>query len=189
MKIGLLFGSFNPIHIGHLIVATYFTNYLVDKVWFVMSPQNPFKDKNELLDASCRLELVQLAIVDNENFLVTNIEFDLPKPSFTINTLNQLSQQNPTEEFYIIMGSDNLSQLPTWKSSDEIIENYKILVYERSGFPFPINTDHQNIHLYKTPFINLSSTSIRNLIAKNKSIRYLVPEKVYEEIIIKGYFK
>ncbi|MBV9961734.1 MAG: nicotinate-nucleotide adenylyltransferase [Parafilimonas sp.] len=189
MHTGLLFGSFNPIHTGHLIIANYFINQTVDKVRFVVSPQNPFKNKADLLNESSRLELVELATANNDVLSATNIEFSLPKPSFTINTLNLLSKKEPGENFYIIMGSDNFSQLASWKSSDEIIKNYKILVYERPGYSLPKSNISPNIQLFKTPLIEISSTLIRNMISENKSIRYLVPEEVYKEIMVKGYFK
>jgi len=187
MKIGLLFGSFNPIHTGHLIVANYFTNY-VDKVWFIVSPQNPFKQNRDLLNQADRLQLVKLAVTDNEFFFVSDVEFNLPKPSYTINTLNLFSEKHPEIEFCLIIGSDIFLQLESWKSSKEIIENYTIFVYERPGFPLD-QTPKKNIQFFHAPIIDISSTAIRNIIAENKSIRYLVPDVVYKEIKAKGYFQ
>jgi len=190
MKIGLFFGSFNPIHTGHLIIANYLANYEVDEVWFIVSPQNPFKQSAELLSAAYRLELVKIAVENDERFLVSNIEFNLPKPSYTINTLQAFSINYPLHDFCLVIGSDNLLGIANWKSSTEIIDNYKILVYERPGFPtITSNITHNNIKFLNAPLLDISSTEIRYLLSNNKSIRYLVPEKVYEVISANGYFK
>lgn len=190
MKIGLFFGSFNPIHTGHLIIANYVANYTVDKIWFIVSPQNPFKQSAELLNASKRLALVRLAVSNDERFEVLDIEFHLPTPSYTVDTLHLLSRQYPEHEFFLIIGSDNLQSFPGWKSSTEIINKYTLLVYERPRFSI-LNKDvrNNNIKFLNFPLLDISSTEIRELIAKNKSIRYLVPERVYEAIAANGYFK
>ncbi|MEP6685119.1 MAG: nicotinate (nicotinamide) nucleotide adenylyltransferase [Parafilimonas sp.] len=186
MKIGLFFGSFNPIHTGHLIMANYIANNYVDKIWFVVSPQNPFKDHNELLMAENRLSLVKIAIEKDDRFQASDIEFKLPIPSYTINTLKGLSQQYPDHEFFIIIGSDNYEEITKWKSADEIIKNYKLLIYERPGFCLSKPTDSSIIN---APLLNISATEIRKLIRQNKSFKYLVPENVYEAIKKNNYFK
>lgn len=188
MKIGLLFGSFNPVHLGHLIIANFFINEAVDQVWFVVSPQNPLKESESLLADAHRLQLVELAIADNENFFASDIEFNLSKPSYTINTLHLLSERYPERKFYLIIGSDNFLQLPLWKSSNEIIQNFNILVYQRPLFPCP-STQQSNIQVFNAPLLDISSTGIRKMIAENKSIRYLVPDAVNDEIKNKGYFQ
>jgi nicotinate-nucleotide adenylyltransferase len=187
MKVGLFFGSFNPIHIGHLIIANHVANYYSDKVWFIVSPQNPFKQSDNLLKAESRLALVQLAVKNDDRFNASDIEFKLPTPSYTINTLDVLSKQYIDYEFVIIIGSDNYKEILKWKSSSEIIKNYGFLIYERPGFPIKNNlADNQ---ILKAPLLNISSTEIRDLIANNICFKYLVPEKVYEEIKQKNYFK
>lgn len=189
MKIGLLFGSFNPIHTGHLMIASFFTNYEVDKVWFVVSPQNPFKKETDLLNFSDRFKLVKIAIGDNELFVANDSEYRLSKPSYTIHTLNLFTKNYMDDEFFLIMGSDNLENLHSWKDYESIINNYQILVYERPGFNFPKSQQNKNIRFFKTPLLELSSSLIRKMIKENKSIRYLVPESVRNEILVKGYFK
>jgi nicotinate-nucleotide adenylyltransferase len=186
MKIGLFFGSFNPIHTGHLIIANYIANCYVDQVWFIISPQNPFKNYHELLKAEDRLSLVKIAIQKDARFQASDIEFKLPVPSYTINTLKVLSQQYPEHEFSIIIGSDNYEEITKWKSADDIIENYKFLIYERAGFCLTKPTSN---YIVDAPLLNISSTEIRCLIKENKSFRYLVPEIVHEAIIRNNYFK
>ena len=187
MKIGLLFGSFNPIHTGHLIIANHIANYYTDKTWFIVSPQNPFKLTTDLLNPSQRLKLVQLAVENDTHFKVSDIEFNLPTPSYTINTLHALTKKYREDKFFLIIGSDNLAGITAWKSSEEILSNYKLLVYERPGFP--IETNISTIEIIQAPLLNISSTFIRRLIKENKSIRYLVPEKVRVEIEANKYYK
>ncbi len=190
MRIALFFGSFNPIHIGHLIIANYVANYAADKVWFIVSPQNPFKQNVALLKAESRLNLVKLAIENDDRFEISDIEFHLPTPSYTINTLKAISSAYPQHEFCVLIGSDNFPHIFQWKSGTEIIDNYKILVYKRPGFSINNqNIINNNITFLNTPLLGISATGIREMIAKNVSIRYLVPEKVYAEISTHGYFK
>lgn len=189
MKIGLFFGSFNPIHIGHLIIANNISDFYTDEVWFIVSPQNPFKNNDELLTAERRYTLTKKAIENNFKFKVSNIEFKLSIPSYTINTLQKISKEYTKDEFFLIMGSDNLQGLNSWKSADEIINTYKILVYERQNFPVDKKNLHQNITVVKSPLLGISSTYIRKLIAENKSIQYLVPDNVRRLIEENGYFK
>ena len=189
MKVGLFFGSFNPIHIGHLLIASHIANFYVDEVWFVVSPQNPFKNTNELLDAQARLTLVKVAIYKDDRFKSSDIEFQLPIPSYTINTLKELSEEHPGKEFFLIMGSDNYKQICTWKEANEITINYNLLIYDRNSHALTQENTPRKQHITDAPLLNISSTLIRDLIAKEKCFKYLVPEKVYEEIIKNNYFK
>jgi nicotinate-nucleotide adenylyltransferase len=189
MKIGLFFGSFNPIHIGHLIIANHILNETgLDKIWFVVSPVNPFKIHSDLLHENARLALVNKAIEGDDRFVASDIEFQLPKPSFTINTLLFLKEANSEHDFSIIMGSDNFTDLNKWKNYESIVANYRILIYSRSGFEVK-NEINATIELLNAPILDISSTAIRESIKLGKSIRYLVPELVRKEIIEKGYYR
>lgn len=189
MRIGLFFGSFNPIHTGHLIIANHILNEVkLDKIWFVVSPVNPFKINSDLLDETARLALVDLAVQNDERIDASDVEFQLSKPSFTINTLLFLRNAYPDHEFSIIMGSDNFHNLDKWKDYEKIIANYKLLIYLRTGFGVKNNLK-ADIEVMKAPILDLSSTEIRELIEKGKSIRYLVPEIVRMEIERKRYYK
>lgn len=183
-KVGLYFGSFNPIHYGHLIVANHILmNSDLDKIWFVVSPQNPFKKASELEDNTLRLDLVKLAIEGNENFFASDVEFSLSQPSYTIDTLKVLANLEPKKEFVIIMGEDNLVNFHKWKNYQEILDNYNIYVYPRQGIDNTETPQHPNIHLIDAPIINISSTYIRELIAQGKDIRYLLPENVRKKLV------
>jgi nicotinate-nucleotide adenylyltransferase len=181
MKVGLFFGSFNPIHTGHLIIANHISSFYTDQIWFIVSPKNPFKKISNLLDASKRLELTKIAIEENPSFIASDIEFNLPIPSYTINTLREISAQNSDNQYIMIIGSDNFLNLSSWNSAQEIINNYHILVYERPGFPL-ISPVHPNIQIINSMLLDISSSRIRDLINQKKSIRYLVPEKARLEI-------
>jgi len=189
MKIGLYFGSFNPIHIGHLNVANFILNETdIKKIWFIVSPQNPLKANNTLLNEFARLHLVQTAIEGDPRMKGSDIEFYLPKPSYTVDTLSYLKEKYPEHDFVIIMGGDSFQNIEKWKNYKVILENHKIYVYPRPG----IETDTKgrpNVIKVNAPILEISATHIRNLIAKNKSIRYMVPEKVREEIEAGGYYK
>jgi len=189
MKIGLFFGSFNPIHTGHLIIANHVLNETnLDKIWFVVSPVNPFKVNAELLDENARLSLVDMATRSDERLAASDVEFQLPKPSFTINTLLVLKERYADYDFCIIMGSDNFKDLNRWKDYENIIANYRILIYSRKDFDIK-NEWNGNIDLLNAPILDISSTSIREMIKKGKSIRYLVPELVRKEIDEKRYYR
>jgi len=189
MKIGLYFGSFNPIHIAHLIIANYLLNESdIEKVWFVISPQNPFKAESTLLNEYHRLHLVRLATDEDNRIKASDIEFNLPKPSYTSNTLMYLTEKYPEYEFCIIMGSDSFKNLRKWKNYESIINNYFIYVYKRSGFDV-VNDINAKITALDAPELQLSSTQIRKNIKEGKSIRYLVPEKVLEEIEKGNYYR
>src|SRR4030095_8674943 len=188
MKIGLFFGSFNPIHTGHLIIANHTLNETnLDKIWFVVSPVNPFKVNSDLLDEKARLSLVSIAIQNDERMAASEVEFQLPRPSFTINTLRFLNGARQ-DEFSIIMGSDNFQDLDKWKNYEDIIANYRILIYLRTGFDEK-NKFNANIEVLRAPVLDISSTEIREVVRRGKSIRYLVPELVRKEIEGKGYYK
>ncbi len=189
MKIGLYFGSFNPIHTGHLIIASHILNESsLDRVWFVLSPQNPFKNSETLLNEYNRFHLVQKAIEQDTRLRASDIEFSLPKPSYTSHTLTYLSEKYPAHEFSIIMGSDSFQNLGKWKNAEFIIRNYPILVYKRPGFEID-NIPGVRIEIMKAPLLEISATHIRELIRNGKSIKYLVPEVVEEEIAAGGYYR
>lgn len=189
MKIGLYFGSFNPVHVGHLIIASHLLNETdLEKIWFVVSPQNPFKQENGLLNEYHRLHLVKLATEQDNRIKATEIEFGLPKPSYTINTLAYLAEKFPDHEFSIIMGSDSFQNLHKWKNAELIIRDYTIYVYPRPGFPVA-NTHNARMQVVDAPLLQLSATHIRKCIADGKSIRYMVPDIVLEEIEKGGYYK
>ena len=181
--IGLFFGSFNPVHIGHLIIANHMANETdLDQVWMVVSPQNPFKDKKSLAKDRDRYNLVHLAIGDNPKLSVSDIEFSMPKPSYTIDTLTYLKEKYPNKIFYLIMGGDNVPTLPKWKNSELLIENYKIYVYKRPGYDLGPLASHPNITSVGAPLLDISSTHIRQLIKERKSIQYLMPDAARLEI-------
>jgi nicotinate-nucleotide adenylyltransferase len=188
MKIGLFFGSFNPIHTGHLLIAQYICNFYADKVWFIISPQNPLKQKVELLDVGNRLDLLKTAISKNEKFELSEIELNLPLPSYTIDTLRTLEKLFPEHDFYLIMGSDNFVNITTWKSFDILLRDYKFLIYQRPEFEIDPNITNPNVTILQAPLINISSTQIRELIAAGKSVRYLLPDAVLEIIRNKQFY-
>jgi nicotinate-nucleotide adenylyltransferase len=178
-KTGLFFGSFNPIHVGHMIIASYMANYSgLDEVWLVVSPQNPFKPKKGLGNMYDRLEMARLAAEPAENIKVSDIEFTLPQPSYTIDTLTYLHEKYPSREFVLIMGEDNLVSLKKWKNYEVLLKNYSIYVYPRPGCDSSEWIDHPSIRFTETPQMEISSTFIRNALKENKNIQFLVPENV-----------
>ena len=188
MKIGLLFGSFNPVHTGHLIIASHIANNtLLDQVWFVISPQNPLKKSNSLLNEHHRKHLIDLCIEGEKKLKTSNVEFKLPRPSYTIDTLTYLAEQHPAHEFAVIMGSDSFSNIHKWKNYAILLQNYSLFIYERPGFSVP-GHDGANITILKAPLLEISSTHIRELVRLRKSIRYLVPDIVKEEIEVHRYY-
>ena len=189
MKIGLYFGSFNPIHTGHLIIANHILNETgLQKVWFVVSPQNPFKPSTTLLNEYDRLHLVQIAVEGDHRLKASEIEFSLPKPSYTAHTLAYLSERYPAYQFTIIMGSDSFQNVGKWKNAETILANYPILVYQRPQFEVN-NNMAANVTILEAPLLEISATYIRNCIQQGKSIRYLVPPAVEEEIEKSGFYK
>ena len=181
MKIGLFFGSFNPIHIGHLIIANHMAeNTELDQVWLVVSPHNPHKNKSTLAPDYDRLHLVQIAIEDNPKLRASNIEFSLPKPSYTIDTLTFLREKSPQHQFALIMGGDNLSSFHKWKNYELILRDYEIFVYQRPEYKLGDLATHPKVNLVDAPLLSISASFIRASIKSGKSIRYLVAEPVYE---------
>ena len=189
MNIGLYFGSFNPIHIGHLIIANHVLNEThINKIWFIVSPQNPFKESKTLLNEFDRLHLVRLATQDDNRIKCSDIEFNLPKPSYTSNTLTFLSEKYPEHQFSIIMGSDSYQNLEKWRNYETIINNYPVYVYKREGYEIKKTFDKEALIL-SAPIIQISASQIREYIRSAKSIRYLVPEIVREEIESRKFYK
>ena len=183
VKIGLFFGSFNPVHNGHLIIANYICETTdLDRIWMVVSPQNPFKEKQSLLNEYDRLHLIKLAIEGNNNLRASDIEFKLPKPSYTIDTLTHLKEKHPEHEFSLIMGGDNLQSLHKWKNYELILKNHDIYVYKREGAcenPFP---DLACVHFLEVPLLDISATFIRENIQAGRSMQYFLPDKVWEYV-------
>jgi len=189
-KIGLYFGTFNPIHIGHLVIANHMANYTdLDEVWFVVSPHNPFKNKSNLLDDYARLELVHRAVKDYDQLRVTNIEFGLPQPSYTVNTLVHLGEKFPNHHFSLIMGGDNLNAFHKWKNYELILENHQLYVYPRLANTSSQLDDHEKVNLVGAPIMQISSSFIRNAIKTKKDVRAVLPLSVWEYIDEMNYYK
>ncbi|MFC4686476.1 nicotinate (nicotinamide) nucleotide adenylyltransferase [Epilithonimonas pallida] len=192
-KIGLFFGSFNPIHIGHLILGNYILeNSDMEELWFVVSPQNPFKDKKSLLKDHNRLDMVQLAIKSYPKMRASNVEFSLPTPSYTIDTLTYLQEKYPDYSFSLIMGEDNLGSLHKWKNYELLLKNHQIIVYPRIFGEDKKDTDylqHESISLIKAPVIELSATEIRNMIKEGKNVRPMLPPEVFEYLDGSSFYK
>lgn len=190
MKTGLYFGSFNPIHIGHLIIANHILNETdLQEIWFVVSPQNPFKVSSTLLNEYDRLFLVQKAIEHDPRLKASDIEFLLPKPSYTSTTLAYLGEKYPSREFSVIMGSDSFQNIAKWHNYRAIVDHYPIYIYMRPDFPVENTINAASIHIMQAPLLEISATHIRTLIREGKSIRYLVPESTEQEIIKSRFFK
>ncbi len=189
MKIGLFFGSFNPIHIGHLVIGNTMAEFGdVNQVWFVVSPQNPFKKSSSLLHQFDRIDMVRLAIADHPKFIASDIEFNLPKPSFTIDTLTFLQKKYPQHHFKLIIGEDNLKEFKKWKNYEQILENFDILVYRRPHAEVTDLHQHPKVTIIEAPMIDISATFIRNSIKAYKSIKYLVHQDVENFIKLKKFY-
>ena len=183
VKIGLFFGSFNPVHNGHLIIANYICETTdLDRVWMVVSPQNPFKEKQSLLNEYDRLHLIKLAIEGNTNLRASDIEFKLPKPSYTIDTLTHLKEKYPEYEFSLIMGGDNLMSLHKWKNYELILKNHDIYVYKREGACENPYLYLACVHFMDVPLLDISATFIRENIQAGHSMQYFLPDKVWEYV-------
>ena len=187
-RIGLFFGSFNPIHTGHMIIANLAHSYdLVDEIWFVVSPQNPHKKSGSLLPEQDRIDLVREAIKDDYYFRASDIEFQLPKPSYTVNTMTFLGEKYPDYDFRLIIGEDNLASFPRWKNY-EVLLNYGLIVYPRPNSKPSELKDHPKVSWMEAPKVDISATLIRKLVESGKSIKYLVPQTVAELIEARKYF-
>lgn len=190
LKIGLYFGTFNPIHIGHMAIANYLVEYTsIDQLWFVVSPQNPHKKKQKLLNDYHRLEMVHRAVGEDSRFRVSNIEFNLPKPSYTIDTLSYLNDQFPDHHFKIIMGSDNLEKFHKWKNYEEIFKNYGIIVYPRPGFEPSKYELPSTTEIARAPQMEISSTFIRKAIREGKDVRHFLPQKAWEYLDEMNFYR
>ena len=199
-QIGLFFGSFNPVHVGHLVLANHFANYTgLDEVWFVVSPHNPHKIKASLLNEIHRLAMVKEAIDDNPKLKASNIEFKLPKPSYTIDTLAYLKEKHPNYQFALIMGEDNLRSFHKWKNYEVILEKYPIFIYPRvyTAQELEANvkvsdndlSEHPSVQFVDAPLMKISSSHIRNAVKSGKDIRYLVTEPVYKYLDEMNFYK
>lgn len=189
-KVGLFFGSFNPIHNGHLMLANYLAEYGgLDEIWFVVSPQNPFKDKKSLLADRHRLYMVEMAIKDDERFQVCDIEFYMPQPSYTIDTLTRLQERHPNTDFYLICGMDNIESFKKWKNYEAILLYHHLMVYPRKGYNSNELVEHPSVTVVEAPEIEVSSTFIRNAIGEGKDVRYFVPKEVYKYIVDMHFYE
>jgi nicotinate-nucleotide adenylyltransferase len=189
MKTGLYFGSFNPVHIGHLVIANYMITFTdLEQLWFVISPQNPLKKSSSLLEDHKRRTLLEIALEDDIRFRICDIEFKLPKPSYTVDTLAYLKELNPTREFVLIMGSDGLPTFGKWKNHAVIEQRYTRYVYPRPGFPCN-KTEHANIRIVDAPLMEISSTFIRDALRAKRDIRHFLPPRVYEYIVQMHYYE
>ena len=190
MKIGLFFGTFNPIHVGHLVIANYMAEFTdLDKVWFVVSPHNPLKKKETLLADNHRLALVREAIGDNKKLKASNIEFSLPQPSYTINTLVHLNEKYPKDKFVLIMGCDNIQTFHKWKNHEEILKHHEIYVYPRKGADGGDLKNHPKVKMTDAPLMEISSSFIRKAIKEKKDVRYMMPESVYDYVKEMNFYK
>ncbi|MBP5458282.1 MAG: nicotinate-nucleotide adenylyltransferase [Paludibacteraceae bacterium] len=182
-RVALFFGSFNPIHIGHLALANYIAEFSsVDEVRFVVSPQNPFKQNSDLLDDKIRLEMVASAIAGYAKFSVTDIEFSMPKPSYTCETLRLLSEQNPDTDFILVMGADNIENFNKWRNFQWILDHYALMVYPRPGYSTEHPAEWENVTIVEAPIFEISSTLIRNAIKEGKDVRYFLHHEVMRKI-------
>lgn len=189
MKIGLFFGSFNPIHTGHLIIANYMANYTnLNQVWLVVSPHNPLKEKGDLINMYDRLEMCKLAVENADNIRVSDVELKLPQPSYTIDTLTHLHEKYPEHQFSLIMGSDNLVSLKKWKNYEVILRDYHIHVYPRPGFEQHELANHPSVTITQTPLMELSATFIRRSIKEGKNVQFFVPDEVLKFIESKSLY-
>ncbi len=189
MKVGLFFGSFNPIHTGHLIIVNYMANHTnLNQVWLVVSPHNPLKEKADLINMYDRLEMAKLSVENASNIRVSDVELKLPQPSYTVDTLIFLNEKYPEHQFSLIMGSDNLASLRKWKNYEVILRDYHIYVYPRPGSENAELLSHTAVTLTQTPLMEISSTFIRKAVKARKNVQYFVPEPVLKFIESKNLY-
>jgi nicotinate-nucleotide adenylyltransferase len=190
MRIGLFFGSFNPIHVGHMVLANYMASFTdLEQVWFVVSPHNPLKEKSSLLNQNQRLHMVNLAIGDNDKLKSSNIEFGLSQPSYTINTLAHLKEKYPQHTFSLIMGEDNLESFTKWKNYEEILKHHKLYVYPRPNSNSGDLKSHPNVIMTNAPLMDISSTIIRQAIKDKKDVSFFVPQAVWQYLDEMSFYK
>ena len=190
MKIGLFFGSFNPVHSGHMVIAGYMSEFTdLSQVWFVVSPHNPLKIKNSLLQDYHRMTLVKIAIGDNRKLKASDIEFKLPRPSYTIHTLAYLFEKFPEHQFVLILGSDNLESFTKWKNYEQILEQVELYVYPRKDSHGGELINHPKVKIISAPVMEISSSFIREAIKNKKDVRYMMPEKVWEYVDEMNFYK
>ncbi len=188
--IGLFFGSFNPVHVGHMIIANYMVEYTdLDELWMVLSPQNPFKSQKSLAKDYDRLHLLNLAIGEHQHIRSSNVEFGLPRPSYTIDTLSYLKEKYPQKRFSLIMGGDNLHSFHKWKNYELILQNHHIYVYKRGNSDQYDLGDHPNVSFADAPMLDISASYLRKNLKEDKSIQYLVTEEVFEYLKINNIYK
>jgi nicotinate-nucleotide adenylyltransferase len=187
MRIGLYSGSFNPVHHGHVMLANYLVEFSdLDELWFVVSPQNPLKKREDLMKDEDRLKMVELALEGDSRLKVSDIEMSLPLPSYTINTLKALSAKYPNDQFVFICGMDSLQGLPRWREYQAILDHYELLVFPRKGYDGGELVHHPHVKVLETPVIEVSSTFIRNSMKAGKDVRHFMPEKAYQYLISSG---
>ena len=190
MKIGLFFGSFNPVHSGHMVIAQYMAEFTdLDQVWLVVSPQNPLKTSGSLLQDYHRFDMVRLAVGDYRKLKAAKVEFGLPIPSYTVNTLAYLQEQYPENEFVLIMGSDNLETFDKWKNWEQLIENHKIYIYPRTGSEGGRLRYHPHVKLVDAPLMQLSASFIRKAIRDKKDVHYMLPDAVFKYMDEMNFYK
>lgn len=190
MRTALFFGSFNPIHVGHLVIANHIAEFGgVDEVWFVVSPHNPHKEKSVLLPERARFDMVYRAVGDYSRFRVSDIEFKLPQPSYTIHTLTHLHEKFPGREFSLILGSDNLANFHKWKNADQILAKYPLIVYPRPGTPDEVYARYPNTRRVDAPQMDLSSTFIREAVKDGKDVRFFMPEAAWKLLVEMNYYR
>ena len=190
-EIAIFSGSFNPIHAGHLMLASYICSFTcIDEVWLVVSPHNPLKEADDLLDDDHRLEMVRSALLPFDNLKASDVEFRLPRPSYTIDTLDHLVSHHPDKHFTLVIGADNWNQLPLWKEYERLLHSYPMLIYPRTGEEVMIPEGlSEGIRLVDAPMIEISSTFIRRSIREGRDMRAFVPERAYEQILLNGWYR